>query len=124
MPKASLLVAAAAALIPVAPAQAVAPNVITAVSTEQGYAPGDVVVVSGGSLTFVNLDAVPHDITSVDDYDNDGIPNFQAKAGVRGSADSVVPVPNVSTLGPGYHQFICVAHETMRGTIRIVPDDN
>lgn len=113
------LLAATAALLPVAPAHAVAPNVITVVNST--YAPGDVTVIAGGSLTFVNTDPIPHDITAVDDTDGDGTLDFQAKASERGTPGSVVQVPNVATLEPGYHQFYCLAHEYMRGTIRIVP---
>lgn len=119
MRKPLLVLAALAAVVPTTPAQAAAPNAVTAVNSM--FVLGDVTVVTGGSLTFVNLDPIPHDITAVDDDDNDGIPNFQAKASERGTAGSVVEVPGVASLAPGWHQFYCVAHETMRGTIHVVP---
>lgn len=107
---------AALAAVPAAPASAVAPSHVATVNSL--YLPGDVKVVAGGTLTLVNGEAIAHDLVS-SDVEN-GLPKFWSRI-VSGAGDSA-PVTGVSSLAPGWHPYYCSLHESMRGTIQVVPE--
>ena len=110
------LVLAAAALLPLAPAHA-EPGVpfvlaVGASNTNDLSAPAHVKVLQGGRLWFTNLDNDVHDLQSAEANEVFGAPPL-----AQGES---AEVSGVSSLGPGFHQFYCVLHESMRGTIEIV----
>lgn len=116
-PRRMPLVLTAAALLPLAPAHADNPGVpfvlaVGASNTNDLYAPADVKVLQGGKLWFTNLDNDVHDLQSAESNEVFGAPPL-----AQGES---AEVSGVSSLGPGFHQFYCVLHESMRGTIEIV----
>jgi plastocyanin len=96
-----------------APAHAAAPNVVLAVA--ERYVPADVEIAQGESLTLVNGERSPHDITAVD-LDG-GWPVF--KSAILYEPGQTAPVVGVETLGPGLYQFYCSVHELMRGSVYV-----
>jgi plastocyanin len=68
----------------------------------------------GGALSFVNLDAPQHDVTS-DEKGADGKPLFYSRLGGIGE---VVPVEGLDNVQPGkQYGFFCSLHPGMRGTL-------
>ena len=102
------------AVVPGAPASATAPAYVTTVNSLYVY--GDVRVVSGGTLTLVNMETIAHDVIS-SDVEN-GLPLFQSR--ITAGAGDQADVVGVTNLGPGLWPFYCSLHEAMRGTIEIV----
>ncbi|HVF04145.1 MAG TPA: cupredoxin domain-containing protein [Frankiaceae bacterium] len=109
---AGLLVAAPVSLPPAAQAAPASPVVL---SVAQTYAPSDVQVARGSSLTLVNADADRHDITALDE-DALGRPLFETPVLSPGQA---APVAGVESLPPDTYQFFCSVHEYMRGTVTV-----
>ncbi len=97
------------------PAQAVTPQVVLAYSG--GYAPSEVVVVQGGSVTLVNADATQqwHDIVSRN-YRN-GAPVFRSGLIPAGGVSGVA---GVAALAPSVYPFYCSVHDYMAGNLTVV----
>ena len=94
------------------PAHALAPQVATAVFGGQ-FAPSEIKVVQGGTLTFVNLDPqLQHDLISKDNPDlfRSDIVSFGGVSEVRG----------VSSLPVSTWPFTCSVHDYMAGNLEIV----
>jgi polyvinyl alcohol dehydrogenase (cytochrome) len=78
------------------------------------YATPVMTVEKGGSLSFVNLDAPQHDVTS-DDKGPDGKPLFYSKLSGLGE---VAPVQGLDRVESGkQYGFFCSIHPGMRGTL-------
>jgi plastocyanin len=68
----------------------------------------------GGPLSFVNLDPVPHDVTS-EQKGPDGRPLFASKLSGLGE---VAPVEGLDRVSSGQvYPFICSVHPGMRGSL-------
>ena len=114
MKRAAAAVACLAVGVAMAVAPAVAaPNVVAAASGL--YAPSEVVVVAGTALTFVNADAVAHDVTAIEN-DANGDPVFASETIFRGTA----AVEGVADLAPNTYDFYCTVHTEMRGLLTVV----
>lgn len=95
------------------PADAVAPQVGLAVAS--AFVPSELTIVEGGTLTFVNADAMlPHDITSLDRVN--GIPKFRSATIGLGQS----PVDGVSVLPASIYPFVCSVHEYMVGNLTVL----
>jgi glucose/arabinose dehydrogenase len=97
---------------PAAPSHAAAHTVVSAGYL---YAPADLSIARGDTVDYVNLDPVPHNITSERGtatgellFASDTI-NAGERAAVRG----------VDKLKPGTYGYFCTLHEQMRGTITV-----
>ena len=113
--RARVLLAAVSFLAVVSPADAVAPQVVAV--TANGYAPSEVVVAAGGSLTLVSGDATDyHDLVS---YDYAGGQRLFESSAIPGGG--AAPVSGVSSLGSGTYPFYCSVHEWMTGNLTVVP---
>jgi plastocyanin len=111
-----LIAAALTAALPLAPADA-APVPFYVATVNSVYAPGDLTIPQGSSVTLVNLENVAHDLVAVDEGPT-GLPEFQARI-VAGPGDTA-QVVGVENVGLGYHQFYCSLHEGMRGTFNVI----
>ncbi|MDX6274855.1 MAG: hypothetical protein QOJ92_2065 [Frankiales bacterium] len=78
-----------------------------------GYSTRVAVVTQGSSVQFVNLDSIPHTVTSVA-RDSQGRPLFNVSALGGGNA---VTVTGVEKLAPGSYAFYCSFHPNMQGTL-------
>lgn len=108
-----LLLAGALLAVPVAPASA-APGAVGAVV--ETFVPASVSVGAGETLTLVNLERSPHDVTSLD-VGTDGLPLFQSAIVYEPGQTAVVR--GVESLEPGLYEFYCSVHEQMRGTVTV-----
>ena len=115
--RARTLLAAVSFLAVPAPAGAVAPQVVAV--TASGYAPSEVVVAAGGSLTLVSADATDfHDLVSHDSVN--GVRLFESST-IGGGG--VAGVSGVSALRPGTYPFFCSVHEWMAGNLTVLGTD-
>jgi outer membrane protein assembly factor BamB/plastocyanin len=80
-----------------------------------GYATPAMVAFAGGSLTFLNMDIVQHDVTATD-KGPDGRPLFQSKLIGLGET---APVSGVEKLKAGSYTFFCSIHPGMKGTLAV-----
>lgn len=78
-----------------------------------GYTTRIAVVTQGSPVEFVNLDQIPHTVTSVA-RDSDGKPLFNTSALGGGNR---VTVAGVEKLAPGSYAFYCSFHPNMQGTL-------
>lgn len=110
--------------------------VITSVPSNT-YAPTDVVVTTGGEVTYANLDlGVWHDVVALDavrpagsapwcsvrswsSYGLGGCPLF-ASALIQGAVGATTPVHGVADAQPGDYSFFCTIHPDMVGTLRVL----
>jgi plastocyanin len=104
--------AALALLVPAAPARAA--ERIVAVPQSR-YATTNVAIDQGEPLTFLNLDALSHDVTARD-KGADGGPLFSTPLIGTGRE---VPVAGAESLGPGSYGFYCTVHPNMEGTLTV-----
>lgn len=81
------------------------------------YVPADVTIEEGESLTYVNLDAAPHDVTSRDG-DADDEPLFASPTITTGTAG----VEGVELLAAGTYDFFCTIHPEMQGTLTVIAE--
>lgn len=108
-----LLVLAAAAALAVPSSASAANNVV--VSAGFRYLPPTLTVARGDTLTHVNADVAPHDVTAVA-TGADNLPIFYGDVvGTGGQSD----VRGVSSLAPGGYAFYCSVHPTMTGTLTV-----
>jgi polyvinyl alcohol dehydrogenase (cytochrome) len=83
-------------------------------ATYTGYATRAMATSRGAELSFVNLDAQQHDVTS-DATRDGGRPLFASR---RAGIGQVVPVSGLDRLQPGRsYRFHCSLHPGMRGTL-------
>jgi plastocyanin len=104
--------AAVAALGPVASASAAERIVAIPQST---YATQNVAIDQGEPLTFLNLDALGHDVTARGKAAN-GDPLFSTP--IIGTGQEV-PVTGADSLSPGDYAFFCTIHPQMEGTLKV-----
>jgi plastocyanin len=110
-----VLVAAALAAVPAAPAGAATAD-WHVVALPASFAPADLVVVAGDPLFLTNADATQlHDVTS-QDSDANGPLFGSGTVAFRGT----VRVAGVESLDVGVWPFLCSVHPFMTGTIRVV----
>jgi len=110
----SALAVAAGLLALSGPATASAAERITAVP-QSNYATQDVAIDEGEALTFLNLDALNHDVTASDE-DGKGNPLFSTPLIGPGQE---VPVEGAESLAPGSYGFICSVHPNMAGKLEV-----
>ncbi len=79
-----------------------------------GYLTKSVTLTKGAKLTFSNLDAVAHNVASVD-VDRDGQRLFATANTGTGST----PVEGTDLLEAGTYQFLCTVHPSMTGTLEV-----
>lgn len=103
----SALAMTASSVLSTAPPAHAAPNAIVAVGAV--FAPGEIVVPQGTGVTFVNLDADFHDVTST-------AGEFASATIGRGAAKVV----GVESLTPNTYTYYCTVHEGMLGLITVV----
>lgn len=115
-PRLALALAAVAGLVaatgPVSGALAAERVVAIPQST---YATQSVAIDQGEPLTFLNLDALNHDVTARG-KDANGDPLFSTP--LIGPAQEV-PVADAEKLGPGSYAFFCSVHPNMEGTLLV-----
>ena len=108
-----LLVLAAVAALAVPSSASAANNVV--VTAGFRYVPPSVSVAQGDTLTYVNADVAPHDVTS-DATGPDNLPIFYSDVVGTGGQSNV---RGVSSLAPGTYGFYCSVHPTMTGTLTV-----
>ena len=113
--RARMAVVAVSWLAVAGPADAVAPQYV--VAHGNGYAPSEVVVVQGGTLTLTSADpAQSHDLVSLDRKPGGGY-LFRS---VPIAAGQYANVAGVSSLAPSVYPFYCSIHEWMVGNVTVV----
>lgn len=108
-----LLVLAAIASI-AAPSSASAANNVV-VTAAFRYVPPSVTIAQGDTLTYVNADIAPHDVTATL-TGPDNLPIFYSDVVATGGQSDV---RRVSSLAPGSYSFYCSVHPTMTGTLTV-----
>ena len=96
------------------PAAASAAERIVAIP-QSTYATENVAIDQGEPLSFLNLDALNHDVTARG-KDSSGQPLFSTPLIGTGQE---VPVTGTDSLGPGNYEFFCTIHANMTGTLTI-----
>lgn len=108
-----LLMLAAVAALALPSSASAADNVVVSVGFR--YVPPTVNVAQGDTLTHVNADVAPHDVTSVA-TGPDNLPIFYGDiVGIGGQSD----VRGVSSLARGRYAFYCSVHPTMTGELAV-----
>lgn len=79
------------------------------------YATSNVAIDQGEPLTFLNLDALNHDVTARG-KDSGGQPLFSTPLIGPGQE---VPVTGAEKLSPGSYAFYCTVHPNMEGTLDV-----
>jgi glucose/arabinose dehydrogenase/plastocyanin len=79
-----------------------------------GFLTTSVTLTKGSKLTFVNLDAVAHNVASVD-LDKDGQRLFASS----NAASGTTPVEGTERLDKGTYKFLCTVHPSMTGTLEV-----
>ena len=87
----------------------------TVVSAGYLYAPTDLTIAPGDTVDLVNVDPVPHNITSYASTANGTLLFASATIDAGKSA----PVRGVERLKPGTYGYFCTLHENMRGSITV-----
>ena len=110
--------AAAVALLGLAPASNAQDQVLIAVGTV--YLPPVIATAAGQGLDFQNSDALPHDVVS-QDVDDAGNPLFRSPV-IPGGARA--DVAGVEVLAAGQYPFFCSLHPWMNGVLQVtLPGD-
>lgn len=87
-------------------AQDAAPNPVTVVIKDFDFAPMDVTIPAGGSVTWTNLDGEPHTVTSVDGL---------FRSGALDQDQSLT----FTFAKPGTYAYLCSIHPKMRATVTV-----
>jgi plastocyanin len=106
---------AGAPALPPAPSGAAGVVATTPNGASVGFAPSQIVLTQGSSLTFVNGDSMTHDVTATDE-NKAGKPLFKSPYTNGGSTSQVA---GVDKLDPGTYEFICSLHSNMQGSLTI-----
>ena len=106
------------AMVAVAGPAAAAPNVVTAANLT--YAPAELTIRAGDTLTFVNPDRAPHDVVS-EASGGDGKPLFRSAVIYVVAGTASAPVNGVDQLAPGSYGYFCSIHNQMRGRLTVEP---
>jgi plastocyanin len=99
----------ALALLAVSPMAAIAqdaPNQVTVVIKDFDFAPMDVTIPAGGSVTWTNRDGEPHTVTSVDGL---------FRSGALDQDQSFT----FTFAKPGTYAYLCTIHPKMRATVTV-----
>ena len=97
------------------PAVGAAGNVVAGPGAQTtGFATPNATLLQGSKLTFVNLDAVAHNVASVA-VDANGQRLFASPNAGTGS----YPVEGTERLTPGTYDFLCTVHPSMKGKLEV-----
>lgn len=125
---AASLTAAASTQLVGAPARAAGLPYIVAGPMAQAtsYLTRNVTITHGSSLSFLDLDAIPHSVTSRETYVKTTkigkhtfrthVPYFNTTL-VKGPVN--VAINGIASLKPGTYHFYCTIHENMTGTLTV-----
>jgi plastocyanin len=83
-----------------------APNKVTVLIKDFDFAPMDVTIPTGGSVTWTNRDGEPHTVTSVDG---------QFRSGALDQDQSFT----FTFAKPGTYAYLCSIHPKMRATVTV-----
>lgn len=91
-----------------------------------GYVLPSVTVLKGQPLTYLNLDQIPHTVTSLEVTKKTikvGKKTYTTKVPLFDtrivSSYKTAVVPNVASLPKGTYHFICTLHVSMKGTLTV-----
>lgn len=105
---------AAALVAPHAPAHALVPQQVVTIAS--AYAPSEVTILAGDTLTLTNLDPqLEHDLVSEDTVA--GVRVFRTNGAIPFGGQAAVA--GVEKLPPSVYPFFCSLHEYMRGNLTV-----
>jgi plastocyanin len=107
--------AAAAGVLALGPAATASAAERVVAIPQSNYASTNVAIDQGEPLTFLNLDALNHDVTARG-KDSSGDPLFSTPLIGPGQE---VPVAGADALSPGSYAFFCSVHPNMEGTLTV-----
>jgi plastocyanin len=81
-----------------------------------GYATAVTAITKGGTLSYLNLDIVTHDVVSVR-RSSTGAPIFRSALVGLGKR---TPVNGTTKLAKGQYDFYCSLHPNMKGKLRVL----
>ncbi len=110
-----MALAAAAGVLVLGPAATASAAERVVAIPQSNYASTNVAIDQGEPLTFLNLDALNHDVTARG-KDSSGDPLFSTPLIGPGQE---VPVEGADALSPGSYAFVCSVHPNMEGTLTV-----